>query len=321
MKSIKNFIYLDDYKMYSISSQIFEGMTDYIIKGLSERTEEKDEQKGNFATGRIMADIAEKQSKHTEKIFLHDYSYTLFESKLFESNKVLEINETNAKNLISNLTNYSFIKVTGRIILNDSSTIENAIATFNELGINTTIVTNGTDAAEEVSKLSLQTQNIKDRNQKAKAEMVLKNKIPNTIKNAAKEKGLHLDETYLNSLKYLLNYGYQQQFEIQLPIVIDTETNFFSAILKRDSFKEDEKILLKKYSRMTEKEFTIFGIITQTKDNNVESITDSVYQNNTENMKSLITNFANKIANLQNVFVGRLPNEYVIDPIAIYQEL
>lgn len=31
MSGIKNFIYLDEYKMYSISSQIFEGITEYLV--------------------------------------------------------------------------------------------------------------------------------------------------------------------------------------------------------------------------------------------------------------------------------------------------
>jgi hypothetical protein len=30
MDNIKSFIYLDEYKMYSISSQLFEGLTEYI---------------------------------------------------------------------------------------------------------------------------------------------------------------------------------------------------------------------------------------------------------------------------------------------------
>lgn len=43
MPKIKSFIYLDEYKMYSISSQIFEGITEYLkeavmnlVEGLSE---------------------------------------------------------------------------------------------------------------------------------------------------------------------------------------------------------------------------------------------------------------------------------------------
>ena len=40
---IKSFIYLDDYKMYSFSSQLFEGITQYILKEESLASEEKHE--------------------------------------------------------------------------------------------------------------------------------------------------------------------------------------------------------------------------------------------------------------------------------------
>ena len=33
MGCIKSFVYLDEYKMYSISSQLFEGLTEYVLSG------------------------------------------------------------------------------------------------------------------------------------------------------------------------------------------------------------------------------------------------------------------------------------------------
>lgn len=320
MKSIKNFIYLDDYKMYSISSQIFEGMTEYIIKGESARNEEQNHQKGNFATGRVMADIVESQSNQTEKIFLHDYSYTLFENKLIEDGRVAILDSASSESISNQVEKFNFIKVSGKILLNDTKSIENIIANFNELGINTTIVSSGTALGNQIEEMGNTVNNIKDRNQKSKAKSVLTNKLGNW-KTLAKEQGMQLDENYLSALKYLLNYGYQQQFEIQLPIINETENCFFSAILKRDKFKELEDILVKKYSRLSEKEFTIFGIITQTKENNPEPIFTSIHEKNPESMKASVMNMINKLSVLENVFVGRQNNEYVIDPIAIYQEL
>ena len=59
---IKSFIYLDEDKMYSISSQLFEGMTQYILKKETESFNEEQQQKGNFLSGRFMADMM-SQSK------------------------------------------------------------------------------------------------------------------------------------------------------------------------------------------------------------------------------------------------------------------
>jgi hypothetical protein len=43
---IRNLIYLDEPKMYSLSSQIFEGMTDHVLKRGGESKEETESQKG-----------------------------------------------------------------------------------------------------------------------------------------------------------------------------------------------------------------------------------------------------------------------------------
>jgi hypothetical protein len=91
MKSIKSFIYLDEIKMYSVSSQLFEGLTDQIINYKLDRKSEEEEQKGPFSSGRKLADIIIKEGGTKEIKFLHDYSYTLFEDELIKYNKVLQI--------------------------------------------------------------------------------------------------------------------------------------------------------------------------------------------------------------------------------------
>jgi hypothetical protein len=54
MNSIKSFIYLDEYKMYSISSQLFEGLTEYVLTGEKKSFSESEQQKGTFFSGKLM---------------------------------------------------------------------------------------------------------------------------------------------------------------------------------------------------------------------------------------------------------------------------
>lgn len=42
---IKNFIYLDEEKMYSLSSQLFEGITEYVLNESSSEQSDSEEQK------------------------------------------------------------------------------------------------------------------------------------------------------------------------------------------------------------------------------------------------------------------------------------
>ena len=89
---IRNLIYLDEQKMYSLSSQIFEGITEYVINE-NKKTEEKSEsQKGLVGSGRVLADVLKAEENLREKKYLHDRSYSIFEKHLIEINKVLEVN-------------------------------------------------------------------------------------------------------------------------------------------------------------------------------------------------------------------------------------
>ena len=95
MEKIKSFIYLDEYKMYSISAQMSGGITDYLMSHQKSTTEEAEEQKGPVGSGQIVADILTSESGTREKKHLHDYNYTLFEEGLRKSNKVLDISAAN----------------------------------------------------------------------------------------------------------------------------------------------------------------------------------------------------------------------------------
>ena len=322
MKSIKSFIYLDDYKMYSISSQIFEGMTEYIIKSTSQKTSEKNEQKGELFSGRILADIIDKQSDESEKKFLHDYSYTLFEKYLIDANKVLIIDKEINEERLQEIQAFNFIKITSRIAFNDTKQIEEVMGSFNELGTALTRITNKS-LFDKTAEVLDNTKAIKDRNQKNKVEQTVKNALTSVTK-LAKENGLYLEPDYIESLKTVLNYGYNGQFEIQMPLTINEKHFLFSALLDRTKLKEDERNIIKKHGRLSERNFTIFGILTQVQNEKqkLELYRDrSTDENTTIGMKEAIMNMIFHLTNVESTFSGKLDYEFVIDPIAIYQEL
>lgn len=70
--TIKSFIYLDEDKMYSISSQLFEGMTQYILQEETDGLNDVNSQKGNFLSGRFMADMMFQSRSKSEMRNLHD---------------------------------------------------------------------------------------------------------------------------------------------------------------------------------------------------------------------------------------------------------
>lgn len=325
MKKLRSFVYLDNYKMYSISSQLFEGLTEYIVQTERQNKQEEETQKGPIGSGRLLADIIEKDSSQTEKKFLHDYSYNLFEEALLEENRVLEIDINNIQDKIADIGEYSFVKITGNVVFNDLKTIEDTIKNFNEIGGALGYVTQKAAYDEEIKELQQTVNEIPDRNQKAKAKSLLKSKTD--FKKYLIEAGLNMEDDYLKNLAYILDYGYNQQFEVQIPIRTEDDSyHLFSAQLKRENLKDDEYSIIKKYSRETEKKFTLFGILSQrltssVKENIFAELKASQDDLDDPGMKEALMNMVSILTGLEKTFTGKLDYEFVVDPISLYLEI
>ena len=156
-----------------------------------------------------------------------------------------------------------------------------------------------------------------DRNQKARLEQ--KARSVSNIKVLAKEQGLHQDPKLLEYLVKILEYGFQDQFNLQINIL----QHVFTANLKRDCLRESEQLLVNKYSRIAEKEFTLFGMVTQsnflTQMKNEE--TNKNNDNDRKSIKEALIILIEGLAGVETAFIGRLTNEIIIDPIAVYREL
>ncbi len=283
---IKNFIYLDEYKMYSLSSQIFEGITEYVSNSSNEETESNVLEK--LGEGKVLADILKKNDTTQEKKYLHDYSYTVFEKHLIENDKVLDINKT--ENFINSIGSKSFIKITGKVIFNDIENLSKSIKEHNKMA-NSLI---GVQLRASLNKKSTKKE---------------KSSINQIIQNEATT----MDEQFLKDLGYLLDFGFGNQLEIQL----EYNDNLFSTNLNEKYLREDKKLVIKKYGQKTEKEFTIFGIVTQYQKLNKRTMKE----NPSNNFKIALMNAVLQQNEVKLSFTGKLENEIMIDPIAIYTEL
>ena len=320
MQAIRSFLYLDDYRMYSISSQIFEGITEYLIDFHGTTEEESEQQRGPIGSGRVMADILKSESTTQERKYLHDYSYNLFEGHLSELGKVLTVSEQTLDENLDKIDSFDFIKVKGKAIFNDMNIIKSTIADFNKIGRALAYV----GSLEEINALQRHleklTESTRDRNEKTRLRQRIKQL--NNIDNLAKEKGLYQDPKFLEYLEFLLNYGFQDQFELQVPVGRST----FSANLNRDYLREREDILVRRYSRFSEKEFVLFGMIAQGSASSPvnergRKEEEFVGESETPQMKEVIMQIVASLSEVETSLSGKLENEIVIDPIAIYREV
>ena len=308
---IKNIVYLDEDKMYSLSSQLFEGVTEYVLNEKSLDKSESEQQKGPINSGKIVGDILKNSERNTEKKFLNDYSYTLFEQKLIEEDKVI-ITSNTSNDFEKLLGRKSFIKIKAKVTFNDINSIIHTFSVFNELGKALTYVT----VFEDIESLESEIVEAKTiKNDKSRvSELTAELKKLKDIDKLAIESGLKYDNKFLQNLNFLLEYGLKDQFEVEMKL----PNRIVSANLNRDFLRGSEDLLIRKYSRETEVEFTLFGIVTQYKKEQLD-IPDE--EKDYENMKDAMMHIVAHMTNLESAFTGRRSNEIIIDPIALYTEL
>lgn len=308
---IKNILYLDVDKMYSMSSQVFEGVTEYILNEKTNGSEKKEEQKGPMASGRVLGDILRQQETVSEKKVLIDHSYTLFEEKLISESKVNVVNLESESESVSLPKINSFVKIRGKAIFNDINSIKNTISSFNKVGKALATVTNFPLLNMNKELLQELQRNGADAAAKKKVEAEIK-RLSN-FDQLQKSGSLYQDPEFMAQLALTLDYGFQDQLEVQ----INGNERIFSANLKRECLREKEDMIIRKYSRRTEVSFVLFGICTQVE--NVAS-TDPV-PGEPKSIKEALMSLVGMMTNLESTFTGRMSNEIIIDPIALYTEI
>lgn len=303
--------------MYSISSQIFEGLTEYVTNYSGNKRNELEAQEGPVGSGRVLADILNKEASTEERKFLHDYSYSLFEEKLFDDKRVLQIDSSNIGRKIKNLDDYDFIKIRGRLLFNDVKIVNETIKNINQLGMACAYLASYSNLEELRNQFSDALVQSKNKNEKGFAKQSSK-KI-NDLSIIAKNLGWNIDQEFLDNVGVVLNYGYKDQFEVRTYLSSKPEGNYlFSALLKREYLREEENLIVKKYSRYSEKDFIIFGTVTQSKDGQPDLPAEE--SSGSGDMKEAVAQMILKLSEMEKQFTGKLKNEIMVDPIAIYRE-
>ena len=306
---IKSFIYLDDYKMYSFSSQLFEGITQYILNEESKAAEEQHEQKGSFFSGRFMADMMFQKNAQTEMRYLHDFAFNLFEKEM-EARKMLF--DVKPETTIEDLHDKGFVRVKGKIIFEDYTKILYTLEHFNEIGRAFGELQN-LEVFNALRNLKSESVQTKDREQKNKQRLATKN-VEKQIEEHLKSQGLLIDESSIDSIHKIMSFGYRNCYEVRMSM--DNSPTLYTAVINQEFLKEPETSLISKYSRLSEKEFTLIGVVSQA--GNAQATIPEITGND---LKSAVVKIVEQIASLEYQFNGRTNNECIIDPIAIFTEI
>lgn len=309
-QNIKSFIYLDDYKLYSLSSQLFQGFTEYVISEDATSFTEEENQKGMFASGKIMGYLLKTEKASAEKKYLHDYAFNLLEAELTNRGILYTITSEDTTDTIQSK---GIVKVIGRAIFNDYHTLQSAMSHFNNLGESFGYFQYRNEFMTLNNAESNALKSTNDRNQRAKIKNI-KRQSKESFISYLQENGLRIPENDIKHMLNIMEYGFHGELEFR--ITLNGAPFQFSAILNRDYLRDSEAQFVSKYSRQTEYDFTMIGIVTQS-----GKVVDSLGEYVPNSLKKACLDLSNKLTNVEKSFLGRLDNECIIDPIAIYREL
>ncbi|WP_054075006.1 MULTISPECIES: DUF6414 family protein [Comamonas] len=313
---MKNIIYLDEGKLFSLSSQLFAGATEYIVKEESKETEDRTEQKGPIASGQVLADALKFGERTVEKRVLHDFAYARFEDELISSQRVAEIDKSiSDPQTLSGMTR-SFVKIKAKAEFFDARKISELFSSFNKLGaaINYTQVFSATETLRASFDERIAT--AKNKAEAGKLKQEKKNQIDSLV--AISNPELNQDERFLESVAQVTDYGYAGLFEVFQNVSGYT----YSSILKQEYFREPSDLIVRKYSRSTNAELVVLGVVTQLgalpDEDQVDLINTPIQEPENLSMRNAIMNLSRHMGGIERTLTGKEKFEVVLDPIAAY---
>ena len=195
---MKSILYFDERKVFSLSSQIFSGVTEYIIKESTTSSTDSETQKGTIASGKVLAGAISAGGKDVEKRVMHDHAFSLFEKEIERQTLVTGVDVSYVHENISNLLAKPFVRISAPARIFDVKKIVDIMDDFNGIG-RALAYTQSKKAVDELSaRFEDQLKATKDqtklgslRKQKAKA-------IEELIDSGAKD--MHQDPLFLQAL-------------------------------------------------------------------------------------------------------------------------
>lgn len=258
-KIIRDFIYIDVDRVYSLYSQINEGVADrivqsYIDESSSKHAHSKRESRSEDVS--VEAQVAE-MSHRTENKLLHDHIYNLFEAEI--QNAILVPTEVSSENYREMLEKVFMIKVSGKAEIDDYNRIKALTERFNEL-------VGGIAYAQMVTVLGMgahQAEALVEHAQgKQKSELrkfVQKLKDP---KRLAQDAGMFQDEQVLSLTRLFTEMFNPDGFEVTVTASRGSEGVVYRGALNRRWLRLQPDFLKALYGGYTEFDWTMVGQVT-----------------------------------------------------------
>ncbi len=279
---LRDFIYIDRDRLYSLYSQLFKGVAESIVEAFSSGTEDTKKERS------LEQNIIEASYK-VRNVILFDYMYNSLEDKL--APQLLLVNETTTPD---DLKPSSYIKVTGKAIIEDFERLIFLLKNFNDIGM----------ALATMQILNAKKANVPNGKSGSK----------NSIEQYAKDNGLFLDKKFTESMVKIIENFHGSALDVTIEPCSVQLGAFFKATLDEKNMRLSSNMVRKIYGNKPVMDWTIVGEITSFQPE--EDVACSIYSNT---FSGLFTQIAEIDSSFENA--NDAQNRIVrVAPIAVYIE-
>lgn len=223
--ALRDFIYIDKNRMYSLYSQLFEGVVESLVKSVSYASEEQ-------KTERKLEETIIDASVKVQNVVLFDHIYNTLEEKIAPN--LLVIDETTTK---EDIKPTSIIKVTGYVTIEDYEHLSYLMDNFNDIG--------------------LALANIQLRSKKEDEKQT-----NNSVEKYAKENGLKLDQKFTSSIVKIIENLHGKSMELLIENDSESLDVGFRALLDQEFLRFSPNILRNLYGYKPCMKWTMVGEVT-----------------------------------------------------------
>lgn len=328
MTKIRDFIYLDVERLYSLYSQVFEGVADRIIQSYIDSLQQTDSSKRvPFLQESDIKTKVVEVSRRTENKFLYDYMYNQLEERI--SGAIVEASSATRDNYYEQLVDAFAIKVVGTAEIEDFQRTKEITDQFNSLGAAMHYITtfNSEEARareRQIEELEHRIEMSKDKNARSRAEKALEialQGLQQSQRDEALARGLGFNREYLQYLSSLVDTFYPERFDVTIVPSHSTGGIAFRGVLDKKWLRVHPNFLRSLYSGKA-LNWTMIGQITRfpnpmEKGDTVEESHETIEQS----LRDAYLTMTRQVYEIEKTFtVSKISTELIVSPLAIYRE-
>jgi hypothetical protein len=332
-KTIRDFIYVDQGRLYSFYSQLNEGVAEQVFKSVIHGEAATAAQSSPDIKSEVIESQRSKALQQTESTILYDYMYEQLEDQLSSvivnvsdilSDKSAEEEFTSDElaYYLDTLQKALMVKVVGRVEIEDYERMDAFVARANELMTTLASFHAETDEVKAaLANLEEQLKAEKDRNKKAKlGEQIKRLRDP---KLHAQDMNILDDPKLIEGLRVILEVFYHKKFEIS--ITARPLYTTFRAIIEKDWLRIRPEILRSLYGGQVESSWTMIGQITSTPSGVTNLDAFNMLPDNLPELQSVRDPLRYLFGRLKAfdamLTESKIRFEQTVCPLAIYREL